>query len=488
MVVGTWAHVQFIRRGQRSRLSAVRRAHRRSVLALLGLAGAAAVSLPIIATSSPGGVSPDLRADPVEAIEGPQVYGDTPSGLGSGPPPDPLRRVRHQHRRGAARGVGQPAARRVRRSAQRRWASGRGAGTFASSAGPADVRHLRDGRRPQPLPPQQGDALLALEPGGNRPGRARPRRSASASTTSRTPRRRRRRRTPRSTTARSPSSATRTSRARPTCGWAPRRDGATSTTSRWPSSGSTSPAPRPGATWWAPRPTPTTPSGRAAARRRATSRRSRAQQVTVPGWTAQPVNLAQTGAAQVIPLSAAKFGSQGDSNLRYQVTSAPANGTLNVAVGPAFSASTQVVYTPTPGYRGGDGFTYVAHSISSGFPLPPSRQRATVSLASTEPSVAISGAPASMIAGTSVQLTAALANLPGGVAWGAQRRVDLAGRPLQGPGHAAEGRHSDGPGDEHGQPRRGGPGRDRHQARSPSRPPVPTPSGTSRRAGSCSRP
>ena len=129
------------------------------------------------------------------------------------------------------------------------------------------------------------------------------------------------------------------------------------------------------------------------------------------------MSLAQTGAAQVIPVAAAKFGTQGDSNLRYRVTSAPANGTLNVAVGGEFAANSQLIYTPTPGYRGADSFTYVARSTSSSFPLSP--QNATVSLNSTAPSVAISGAPASMIAGTSVQLTAALANLPGGVTWGA---------------------------------------------------------------------
>ena len=59
----------------------VRRARRSSILALLGVAGAAAVSLPIIATAGPGSRPPDLRADPVESISGPQVYFTT--GLGA---------------------------------------------------------------------------------------------------------------------------------------------------------------------------------------------------------------------------------------------------------------------------------------------------------------------------------------------------------------------------------------------------------------------
>jgi hypothetical protein len=53
------------------------RPRRRSVLALLGVSGIAAASLPLIATAGPGTKAPDLRADPVEKIEGPQVYADT---------------------------------------------------------------------------------------------------------------------------------------------------------------------------------------------------------------------------------------------------------------------------------------------------------------------------------------------------------------------------------------------------------------------------
>lgn len=141
------------------------------------------------------------------------------------------------------------------------------------------------------------------------------------------------------------------------------------------------------------------------------------QSVIVPGWTAQPVSVVQTGAAQGVPLAAQKFGTQGDSNLRYRIASPPANGTLNVAVGQDFSATDQLVYTPNPGFSGDDAFTYVARSASSNFPLSP--PAATVSVVDTRPSVAISGAPASMVAGTAVQLTASVKNLPAGVRWGA---------------------------------------------------------------------
>ena len=50
---------------------------RSTILVLLGVAGAAAVALPLVATAGPGAKAPDLRADPVQKIEGPQVYSDT---------------------------------------------------------------------------------------------------------------------------------------------------------------------------------------------------------------------------------------------------------------------------------------------------------------------------------------------------------------------------------------------------------------------------
>jgi hypothetical protein len=142
------------------------------------------------------------------------------------------------------------------------------------------------------------------------------------------------------------------------------------------------------------------------------------QLVTVPGWIAQPIAVAQTGAAQTVSLSAQKFGTQSDANLRYRVVTPPAHGTLSVAIGQDLAASAPLVYTPAPGYSGGDSFTYVARSSTWGFPLNP--QAATVTIAGQGPSVAISGAPARMVAGTSVRLTATVRGLPGGVAWSAR--------------------------------------------------------------------
>ncbi len=397
---------------------AARRARRRSVLALLGLAGAAAVSLPIIATSSPGGVSPDLRADPVEGITGPQVYFTSGFGanqllirfdgfvtnVGSGPL--------------EVSGNPQPNGYSV---AQRRWASTEGPGRFASvPVQPVSVTfetgdghnhwHLNRAMRyslwnlertAQVAPGQKvGFCLYDIELAP--PPRPTPDpelytgavtqfcdRDTAASDDG-----------PNSTDLRMGTSS----------GW---RDVYNKSLAyQWIDVSNTTPGrylvgaeADPDNTIW---------EGGGGAESNAPAFAS--TPVTIPGWTAQPVNLAQTGAAQAIPLSATKFGTQANSNLQYRVTSAPAHGTLSVAVDTPFPASTQLVYTPAPGYQGGDSFTYVARSSSS---FPRSPQSATVSLASTAPSVAISGAPARLVAGTSVQLTAALSNLPGGVSWSA---------------------------------------------------------------------
>jgi hypothetical protein len=140
------------------------------------------------------------------------------------------------------------------------------------------------------------------------------------------------------------------------------------------------------------------------------------QPVTVPGWIAQPVAVPQTGALQAIPVRALRYGSLGSTDLRYRVVTGPAHGSLSVPPGQTFDpAAKALVYTPPGGYRGPDGFQYVAVSASSGFPLSP--PIASVALTDTRPSVTISGAPARLPVGTSVRLTAALANLTGGVRW-----------------------------------------------------------------------
>jgi hypothetical protein len=89
--------------------------------------------------------------------------------------------------------------------------------------------------------------------------------------------------------------------------------------------------------------------------------------ITVPGYVATP--RASSGAgAQTIALGAQAYGGPGPAV--FQIASAPAHGTLNVAPGASF-ASPQVVYTPQAGVHGTDTFTYTARDPASPFPLNP---------------------------------------------------------------------------------------------------------------------
>jgi hypothetical protein len=114
---------------------------------------------------------------------------------------------------------------------------------------------------------------------------------------------------------------------------------------------------------------------------------------TVPGFSA----LAQSTAASAgeplsITLSARAW--HDTATPVYEVLSAPAHGTLGAVV------ENHVTYTPEPEYAGPDSFTFSAADPHSPFPTSPAI--ATVAI----DGVAIEGAQASMIAGTSVQLSA----------------------------------------------------------------------------------
>lgn len=138
------------------------------------------------------------------------------------------------------------------------------------------------------------------------------------------------------------------------------------------------------------------------------------RQVTVPGYIAKPITLTQANAAQAVSLQATRVGSPGPQ--RFTIVTPPAHGSLNQAPGTAFAGPT-VTYTPQAGYSGPDAFIYVARDANSGFPISGSEPNATVSLLAAAPAVAISGAPASLIAGTSAQLSAVVSGASGGVTW-----------------------------------------------------------------------
>ncbi|HEY1450659.1 MAG TPA: lysyl oxidase family protein [Solirubrobacteraceae bacterium] len=137
----------------------------------------------------------------------------------------------------------------------------------------------------------------------------------------------------------------------------------------------------------------------------------------IPGFDA----LAQSsstgfGEAKTITLSARAWNDT--ATPAYKIVAQPAHGKLSAI------SSGKVTYTPNAGYSGSDSFTFSAADPNSQFPTSPAV--ATVSLqvaAAEEPpeeaEVAIEGAPASLIAGTSVQLSAHVSNDSLTVTWAA---------------------------------------------------------------------
>ncbi len=134
----------------------------------------------------------------------------------------------------------------------------------------------------------------------------------------------------------------------------------------------------------------------------------------VPGFDALPqASETPAGVAKTITLTSKAF--KDTSKPTYKIVSGPAHGTLG-----AVNSEGKVTYTPTAGFTGTDSFTFSASDASSRFPESP--QVATVSIevtSSTQPAVSIEGAPASMQAGSSVQLSAKVVNDSPTVTWGA---------------------------------------------------------------------
>jgi hypothetical protein len=139
---------------------------------------------------------------------------------------------------------------------------------------------------------------------------------------------------------------------------------------------------------------------------------------TIPGYVAAPVERfgIAAGQATAVTLSAARFGSPGAP--AYRIESAPAHGALDLATG-ASQSSASVEYRPAPGFEGVDSFTYSVRDSTSPFPRAAAVASVTlrVGAPTPAPSVQIAGAPASIVAGTSVQLMATVSGDAPGVAW-----------------------------------------------------------------------
>ena len=133
--------------------------------------------------------------------------------------------------------------------------------------------------------------------------------------------------------------------------------------------------------------------------------------VTIPGHVPRAIGpVSASGTAPTdIRLQADTFGSP--SGLRYRIVRQPARGSVSLS-------GDTVRYTPEAGAPGTYTFEY---SAASGSAYPRTPRTATVTLnvggGAQAPSVAISGAPATLTAGTSAQLGATVANAAQGVTW-----------------------------------------------------------------------
>jgi hypothetical protein len=127
---------------------------------------------------------------------------------------------------------------------------------------------------------------------------------------------------------------------------------------------------------------------------------------TIPGYRALPVDAGVVSAAgpTTINLATQSFGSTLGARA-FRIIVPPRRGRLSQPGGPTFSASS-VVYTPDPGWVGPDSFTYEVRDSASAFPRYSANAAVTLNVGGVSPSVALSGAPASMTAGTSARLFA----------------------------------------------------------------------------------
>ncbi len=169
----------------------------------------------------------------------------------------------------------------------------------------------------------------------------------------------------------------------------------------------------------------------------------------VPGWVPVSPGAVSTGAGApvAVALGSTKFGGMckfrptdprpaegdragctatrgiqytpADSDRRFVITKVPAKGTLNVALNQPFTA-TSVTYTPNAGVAStSDTFSYAVYDAASGYPLNRTSMgvNVTIGAGAPAPSVAISGNPSSMVAGSQVDLDAAVSNSTSGVEW-----------------------------------------------------------------------
>jgi hypothetical protein len=138
---------------------------------------------------------------------------------------------------------------------------------------------------------------------------------------------------------------------------------------------------------------------------------------TIPGYRAKPVSAGVVSASgpTTVNLATDSFGSGLGARV-FRIIAPPRHGWLSQASGPTFSTSS-LVYTPHPGWVGPDTFLYEARDSANTFPRYPTAAAVSLNVGGVSPSVALSGAPASMTAGTSARLFAAVTGDDPRVEW-----------------------------------------------------------------------
>jgi hypothetical protein len=133
----------------------------------------------------------------------------------------------------------------------------------------------------------------------------------------------------------------------------------------------------------------------------------------IPGFNALPQTVStEAETPKTVTLTSKKWN--GSATPEYKIASPPQHGSLS---GPA-KGSSQVIYTPEAGYSGPDSFIFYAKDPNSPFPRSPATATVSIEVAAPPaPTLSLNGAPASMVAGTSIQLSASVANDNGGVSW-----------------------------------------------------------------------
>ena len=133
----------------------------------------------------------------------------------------------------------------------------------------------------------------------------------------------------------------------------------------------------------------------------------------VPGYVAAPVALDHIPANKPSPvvLSHERFGRENDNDVRYKIVEPPEHGVITASGGPVGAGwwrLSQLVYTPDSNYFGPDSFQFVAGDAARlAFPETPQSAAVTMQVGIGGPTaLAISGAPAELSAGGSVQLLA----------------------------------------------------------------------------------